>query len=111
MDGSPQYRQTLLLGGGADFVTMPLDDVPGLPPDSEVASEITEDTNRPALWRAVPFGAPQPFAARRTGGRLDSMLLSQDASPVEQTHEEEHDRDHQEHMDERANGVDPDEPQ
>jgi hypothetical protein len=34
-----------------------------------------------------------------TGGRFDSMLLSQDASPVEQTHDEEHDRDQQDDSD------------
>jgi hypothetical protein len=35
--------------------------------------------------------------------------LSQDASPADQPYEEQHDGDDQQHMDERANGVDPDE--
>ena len=61
------------------------------------------DESEPGRGRALPN--------RRTGGGLDSMLLSEDASPTEQPHEEEHDRGDQEHMNERANGVEPDEPQ
>jgi hypothetical protein len=37
--------------------------------------------------------------------------LSQYASSAEQPNEEQHDRDDQEHMDERPNGVNPEEPQ
>ena len=41
---SPQYRQTLLLGGGADVVTMPLDDVRACPHSG--ASEIIASVAR-----------------------------------------------------------------
>jgi hypothetical protein len=50
------------LGGGADFVTMCLDDVRACPTLGG-ASEITDESNRRALWRAVPFGTPQLFVA------------------------------------------------
>ncbi len=67
----------------------------GLPPHPEATSAITEESNGRAHSRAVPFGTRQPLPAYDRVTRVDRPLLAQDASPAQQPHEEEHDRDHQ----------------
>ena len=73
---SPQYRQTLLLGGGADFVTMPLDDVRACPHSgaSEIIASVAREhvgelyrlihPNRLACRRAARFGRRYPSTRR-----------------------------------------------
>jgi hypothetical protein len=51
-------------------------------------------------------GAPSPGVAHRNGS-----LLCERTSPVQQPNEEQHDCGDQQHMDERANGVGPDDPE
>ena len=59
----PQYGQTLFLRGGADFVTMPLDDIRAAPTHTEATSAVTEESNGRAHSRAVLFRTPQPLSA------------------------------------------------
>lgn len=71
---------------------MALDDIRACPALGEAADITEDDTAEPhdALYRLA-----HTIGHRRAVRRLDSALLSEDASPADEPYEEEHDRDHQ----------------